>query len=512
MNISSDYAVQMRDISKSFGKIVALNKINIDIKKGTIHAILGENGAGKTTLMNILYGLLKKDSGEIFIKGEKIDIKNSQIAIKNGIGMVHQHFKLIKNFTVLQNIMLGCETTNKFGFLKNKSAHKKIAELSKKYNLDIKLDTKIEDISVGMQQRVEILKTLYRGADILIFDEPTAVLNPNETNDLIKTMQNLAKDGKTIIIITHKLKEIKKAASFCTIIRAGSIVDTLNVSKTPIEELAKKMIGQNLKINIAKKDHEFGDIIFEIDNLCIENKKTKNLNAVDKLSLKIRKGEIFGIAGVDGNGQKELVEAITNLITVKSGSIKINGNEIQNTNIKNVINNKVSTIYDDRHARGIILDMSVKENVILEKYKAKPFSKRGILKQKSIDKFTESLLNKYSVKPEKCSNSKIRNLSGGNQQKVVIGREISNNPDLLIAVQPTRGLDIGAIKYVHEILVEQRNKGKAILLISLDLDEILDLSDTISVIYNGKISNTFKQNEIDEKTLGVLMTGGKLNG
>ena len=512
MNIGSSYAVQMRDISKSFGKIVALNKINIDIKKGSIHAILGENGAGKTTLMNILYGLFKKDSGEIFIKGKKTNIKNSQTAIKNGIGMVHQHFKLINNFTVLQNIMLGCEITNHFGFLKIKSAGKKITELSKKYNLDIELDAKIEDISMGMQQRVEILKTLYRGADILIFDEPTAVLTPKETDELLKIMQNLSNDGKTIIIITHKLKEIKKAADFCTIIRTGTVIDTLDVKTTPIDELAKKMIGQNLNFNITKNDHEFGEVIFEIDNLCVENKKTRNLNAINKLSLKIRKGEIFGIAGVDGNGQKELIEAITNLTKVKSGSIKINGYEIQNTNIKNVINHKISTIHDDRHARGIILDMSVKENSILENYKLNPISKNGILNQKSIGKFTNSLLNKYSVKPMGCSNFKIRDLSGGNQQKVVIGREIANDPELLIAVQPTRGLDIGAIKYVHELLIEQRNKGKAVLLISLELDEILDISDTIAVIYNGEISNTFKQSEVDEKALGVLMAGGKING
>lgn len=511
MEIRSDYAVQMRNITKTFGKNKALDDVSIDIKRGAIHALLGENGAGKTTLMNILYGLYNSDAGEIYINGKLTNIKNPQAAIDAGIGMVHQHFKLIENFTVAQNIVLGCEISNAFGFLDVQKTNAEIVSISQKYGLNVDPNAKIENISVGMQQRVEILKVLYRGAELLILDEPTAVLTPQEITELIDIMHKLVSDGKTIIIITHKLKEIKSSSERCTIIRRGKYIDTLDVSEVSESELADKMIGRNVKLKVDKSHKNFGDVVFEIDDLVVENAKYKKLNAINNLSLKIRKGEILGIAGVDGNGQKELVEAITSLVKVKSGTIKINGTKIQNTSPKNVIQNKISTIHEDRQKRGLILEFSVAENAVIEKYKDKNFSNKGVLNKKSINTFAKFLIDKYDVRPENCEKSPIKALSGGNQQKVVIGREIANEPDLLIAVQPTRGLDVGAIEYIHKVLIEQRDKGKAILLISLELDEVLSLSDTIAVIYNGEILGTFAQNDADENTLGLLMAGGKNN-
>ena len=508
MKISSEYAVQMRNITKNFGACRALDDVSIDIKKGSIHAILGENGAGKTTLMNILYGLYRADAGEIYINGQKIDMKNPNIAIENKIGMVHQHFMLVENFTVAQNIILGKEVTAACGILDMKKAKEKIDVIVEKYGLKVDKDAKIEDISVGMQQRVEILKTLYRGADILILDEPTAVLTPQEIKDLIEIMQKLVADGKTIIIITHKLKEIKASSDMCTIIRRGKYIDTVSVNDVTHSELADKMVGRNVKLVVEKTPANPGNVIFEVKNVVVPSKVHKGINALKGLSLKIRSGEILGIAGVDGNGQKELVEVITCLRKVKSGKIKINGREIQNTKPRNVIKNKISTIHEDRQRRGLVLDFSVAENVILEKYNERPYSNGGLLNYRKINKFADDIISEYDVRPEDCNKMQIRGLSGGNQQKVIIGREIANNPDLLIAVQPTRGLDVGAIEYVHKILVEQRDKGKAVLLISLELDEVLSVADRIAVIYDGKIVGEFAQNEVNENTIGLLMAGG----
>ena len=508
MKISSEYAVQMRNITKNFGACRALDDVSIDIKKGSIHAILGENGAGKTTLMNILYGLYRADAGEIYINGQKIDMKNPNIAIENKIGMVHQHFMLVENFTVAQNIILGKEVVGACGILDMKKAKEKIDVTVEKYGLKVDKDAKIEDISVGMQQRVEILKTLYRGADILILDEPTAVLTPQEIKDLIEIMQKLVADGKTIIIITHKLKEIKASSDMCTIIRRGQYIDTVNVNDVTHSELADKMVGRNVKLVVEKTPANPGNVIFEVENVVVPSKVHKGINALKGLSLKIRSGEILGIAGVDGNGQKELVEVITCLCKVKSGKIKINGREIQNTKPRNVIKNKISTIHEDRQRRGLVLDFSVAENVILEKYNERPYSNGGLLNYREINKFADDIISEYDVRPEDCNKMQIRGLSGGNQQKVIIGREIANNPDLLIAVQPTRGLDVGAIEYVHKILVEQRDKGKAVLLISLELDEVLSVADRIAVIYDGKIVGEFAQNEVNENTIGLLMAGG----
>ncbi len=506
MEIHKDYAVQMRGITKMFGSFTALNNVDIDIKKGTIHAILGENGAGKSTLMNILYGLYQAEYGTIYINGKETNVKSPSIAIKNGIGMVHQHFMLVENFTVTQNIILGNEVTSGCGVLNMKKARKQLLEIVKKYGLEVDPDAKIEDISVGMQQRVEILKALYRGADTLILDEPTAVLTPQEINELIDIMHNLTKDGKTVIIITHKLKEIKAAASACTIIRRGQYIDTVDVANCHEDDLATMMVGKQVKLVVEKTKAEPKEVVFEINDLVVENER--KLDAVKGLNLKIRKGEIFGIAGIDGNGQKELVEAITCLVKTKSGSIKIQGKDIQNTSPANVIKNKISTIHEDRIKRGLVPNFTVAENVALENFKKAPYSKKGVMQHQAIEEITNQFIREYDVRPEDCANKLARGLSGGNQQKIIIAREVANEPELLIAVQPTRGLDVGAIEYVHKTLIRERDKGRAILLISLELDEVMNVADTIGVIYDGKIVDTFEQGSVDENTIGLLMAGG----
>ena len=396
--------------------------------------------------------------------------------------------------------------TNPFGLIRDKEARKKIEEIVQKYGLEVDPDAYVQDISVGMQQRIEILKALYRGAEILILDEPTAVLTPQEIQDLIKIMHNLTESGKTIIIITHKLKEIKASAKSCTIIRKGEYVDTVDVSEVSEEDLATKMVGHAVKLVVDKEEAKPKDIIFEIDNLTVKDER--GLPAVKNLSLKVRKGEIFGIAGIDGNGQKELVEAITCLTKSETGTIKINGEEIQNTSPANVIKHKVATIHEDRQKRGLVLDFTVKENMIIEKNNEAPFAKKGILNWKSIKAYTEQMIKDYDIRPEDCAEKQARGLSGGNQQKIIIAREISGDPDLLIAVQPTRGLDVGAIEYVHKALVRERDSGKAVLLISLELDEVMNVADTIGVIYDGSITKTFKQGEVNENTIGYLMAGG----
>lgn len=537
MKISKDYAVQMQGITKMFGSFCALDKVDIDVKKGSIHAILGENGAGKSTLMNVLYGLYQSEKGEIYLEGEKVNIKNPNVAILHGIGMVHQHFMLIDNFTVAQNIILGNEAADAsgsvkvkkeykgvggfvkkvgsgalkgLGFVDMQNARRQIKDIVKKYGLEVDTDAKIEDISVGMQQRVEILKALYRGADLLILDEPTAVLTPQEIQDLIKIMRNLVKDGKTIIIITHKLKEIKQSADVCTIIRRGEYIDTVAVKDMSEEELATKMVGHSVKLIVDKTKADPKEVVFEIKGLTVKNER--NLEAVKNLNIKIREGEIVGIAGIDGNGQKELVEAITCLTKTVKGKIIMNGTEIQNTTPKNVIDNKISTIHEDRQKRGLVMNFTVAENAIIENFNREPYSKNGFLNNNIMIEHTKKLIMDYDIRPDDCEEKLVRGLSGGNQQKVIIAREVSNEPDLLIAVQPTRGLDVGAIEYVHKTLIKERDKGKAILLISLELDEVMNVADTIAVIYNGTIVETFSQGTVDENTIGLLMAGGAKHG
>lgn len=506
----STKVIEMKGITKKFGDFVANDNIDLTVHKGEIHALLGENGAGKTTLMNILYGLYTQTSGDIFINGEKVDITNPNIAIQHGIGMVHQHFMLVDVFTVVENIILGSEITVKkgnwdTGRLDIRRAKKEVKELSEKFGLYVDPDAKIQDITVGMQQRVEILKALYRGADILILDEPTAVLTPQEIDELIDIMKKLTSQGKTVIIITHKLKEIKQSADYCTIIRRGKKIDTVKVSEVTEEELAEKMVGREVNFVVDKKEQEKGDVVLSLDNLVI--KDNRNLNAVKGLSLELHRGEILGIAGVDGNGQSELIEGITSLRPIESGKIMLKGEDVTNSSPQHIIHKGMCSIPADRQRRGLILDFTIGENFILEKHYKEPFAKKGKLQHEEISKYAKKLIEKFDVRPQD-ENHYVKALSGGNQQKVIIAREVSNDPDVLIAAQPTRGLDVGAIEFVHESLVEQRDRGKAVLLVSFELDEIMNLSDRIAVIYNGKIVSILDSKDADEKTLGYLMAGG----
>ena len=507
MEISPEYAVQMHGITKRFGTFTALSNVNLDVKKCSIHAILGENGAGKSTLMNVLYGLYQADEGEIYLNGEQVAINNPNDAIAHGIGMVHQHFMLVDNFTVTQNIVLGSEVTRGAGVLDMKKARENVQQIISQYGLEVDPDAKIEDISVGMQQRVEILKALYRGADILILDEPTAVLTPQEIERLIAIMRDLAASGKTIIVITHKLKEIKASSDTCTIIRRGQYVDEVRVADVNEEQLADMMVGHHVNLQVEKTPAQPGEAVFEIRDLHVKDER--GIETVKGLNLTVRKGEIVGLAGIDGNGQKELVEAITCLTKATGGKVLVHGEEIQNTTTRNVIDHKVSTIHEDRQKRGLVLPFTVAENAVLEKYRTPEFGARGVLDRAKMHEFTEQLIADYDIRPADCADKTAAGLSGGNQQKVIIAREVSNDPDVLIAVQPTRGLDVGAIEYVHKALVAERDRGTAILLISLELDEVMSVSDTISVIYDGRITGTFKQGEVDENRLGLLMAGGE---
>lgn len=497
--------VEMKGITKKFGDFTANDSIDLTVHRGEVHALLGENGAGKTTLMNVLYGLYRPTYGDIYIKGQKVDIVDPNVAIKRGIGMVHQHFMLVQPFTVTENIILGMETTNKMGYIDMDKAIKHVKDISEKYGLYVDPMAKIQDISVGMQQRVEILKALYRGAEILILDEPTAVLTPQEIDDLIEIIRNLTKTGKTIIIITHKLKEIKKAADYCTIIRRGKKIDTVEVDSTTELELASMMVGREVNFEVEKEDKEKGKSVLKIDNIVI--KDNRKLDAVKGLSLEVHAGEILGIAGIDGNGQSELIEGITGLRHVESGKVYVNGKDITNKTPREIIDSKVSTIPEDRQRRGLVLDFSLSENMILENYNKPPFAKNGILQYEEIRKYTIELIDKFDVRPRN-ENQKAGALSGGNQQKAIIAREVSNAPDLLIAAQPTRGLDVGAIEYVHRSLVKQRDRNKAVLLVSFELDEILNVSDRIAVIYEGKIVGVVDAKNVDENTLGLMMAGG----
>ncbi|MCL2592996.1 MAG: ABC transporter ATP-binding protein [Defluviitaleaceae bacterium] len=500
----------MKNIYKYFGDFCALDDVSLKVQKGTIHALLGENGAGKSTLMNILYGFYNSDGGEIFVNEEKVNIKNPSSAINLGIGMVHQHFMLVETLTVLQNIILGSEVTNRLGILNMKKARKEIMEISEKYGLAIDPDALISNISVGMQQRVEILKTLYRGADILILDEPTAVLTPQEISELINIMQNLIKDDKTIIIITHKLKEIKESSDFCTVIRRGKYIDTVEVKDVSEQGLASMMVGRDVNLHIDRGECDPKGIVFEVKGLTVAD--YRGLDKVKDFNIKVRSGEIVGIAGIEGNGQKELVEAIMCLAHTKAGNVLINGKEIQNTNPKNVLESGVSVIHEDRHKRGLILDYSVELNTVTQKFKKKPFSKKGILNFEEINNYAKKLIGQFDVRPDDCEKTPIRALSGGNQQKLIIARQVSEDFEIIIAVQPTRGLDVGAIEFVHKELVRQRNAGKAVLLISLELEEIMDLSDSIGVIYDGKIVNFFENDgKVSEQEIGLMMAGGGKN-
>lgn len=511
-------SIQMKNITKKFGDFVANDNINLTVHKGEVHALLGENGAGKSTLMNILYGLYTPTSGEIYINEELVNIENPSVAISKGIGMVHQHFMLIGTFTVAQNIILGSETTKFMGALDMNKAIKDVEEISKRYGLAIDPMAKVDDISVGMQQRVEILKALYRGADMLILDEPTAVLTPQEIDDLIKIIRNLTKEGKSVIIITHKLKEIKAIADHCTVIRRGKYIDTVKVDDVTEDDLATMMVGREVNFKVDKEEAQPQGTVLKINDLVV--KDSRKISAVDGLSLEVRAGEILGIAGIDGNGQSELVEALTGLRKCYSGSIIINGHEIVNNTPKQIFKKGIKNIPEDRHKRGLVLDFTVSENSILQNYKDSRFSKNSIINKDAMNEHAKSIISRFDVRPTDYT-QKTRALSGGNQQKIIIGREVmniersrkeTNEPQLLIATQPTRGLDVGAIEFVHKALVEQRDAGNAVLLVSLELDEVMNVSDRIAVMYEGKIVGIVDAKTTDENTLGLMMAGGAVDG
>jgi simple sugar transport system ATP-binding protein len=501
-----DYIVEMLNIRKEFPGVVACDNITLQLAKGEIHALLGENGAGKSTLMSILFGMYQPDKGNIRVRGEEVKITNPNIANDLGIGMVHQHFKLVQNFTVTENIILGMEETMGL-VVDTKKASKKIKELSEQYGLNVDPDALISEVSVGMQQRVEILKMLYRNAEVLIFDEPTAVLTPQEVQELLKIMKDLIAEGKSIILITHKLKEIKAVADRCTVIRRGKYVGTVDVKETSTEKMAEMMVGREVTFEIEKEEANPGISALEIKDLSVKN--NLGVLGLKNFSLDVKCGEIVGLAGVDGNGQGELVKALIGLVKPESGEILLRGKDISGLSIRERIENKVSHISDDRQKYGLVLEYSLEENLILKKYYKEPFSNKGILDYEEIEKYGETIIKDFDVRAGQQGKTQVRSMSGGNQQKLVVGREIDSNPDLLIAVQPTRGLDVGAIEYIHKRLIEQRDSGKAVLMVSLELDEVLGVSDRIAVINNGELIGIVNASETNEAEIGLMMTGIK---
>jgi general nucleoside transport system ATP-binding protein len=505
----NDVVVEMRGITKTFGPVVANDHIDLTVHAGEIHALLGENGAGKTTLMKALYGLLQPDEGEIYVKGRRVAMDNPNVAIAHGIGMVHQHFMLVQPFTVAENIVLGRETVRGPGLLDRKKAVADVQELSKRYGLLVDPNREIRDITVGMQQRVEILKALYRGAEILILDEPTAVLTPQEIEELGEIMESLTQERKTVIMITHKLKEIKMMADNCTIIRRGKHIDTVRVSETTESELASKMVGREIEFRVQKERQEPGEVALSIQDLVV--KDSRGIEAVRGFTLDVRKGEILALAGIDGNGQSELIEALNGIRRVESGRFLVSGKEVQNRTPREIFEAGMASIPEDRRRRGLVLDYTVAENMVLELYGKEPFSIRGVLNRQEIRAYAQRLIESFDIRPTD-ENYLVRELSGGNQQKVIIAREVSNDPEVLVASQPTRGLDVGAIEYVHRALVEQRDRGRAVLLVSLDLDEVLNVADRIAVIYEGRMVGLAAAHETDEHELGLMMAGGATDG
>ncbi|WP_270654933.1 ABC transporter ATP-binding protein [Streptococcus gordonii] len=504
--MTHENVIEMREITKIFGQFVANDKINLHLRRGEIHALLGENGAGKSTLMNMLAGLLEPTSGEIAVNGQVVKLDSPSKAASLGIGMVHQHFMLVEAFTVAENIILGSEIT-KNGVLDIKKAIQEIKELSEKYGLAVDPSAKIEDISVGAQQRVEILKTLYRGADILIFDEPTAVLTPAEIDELMIIMKNLVKEGKSIILITHKLDEIRAVSDRVTVIRRGKSIETVEIAGATNQDLAEMMVGRSVSFTTEKNPPQPKEIILSIKDLVVN--ENRGIPAVKNLSLDVRAGEIVGIAGIDGNGQSELIQAITGLRKVKSGTINIKGKDVVGLPPRKITEMKVSHVPEDRHRDGLVLDLTISENIALQTYYKEPLSKNGILNYTNIHNYARKLMDEFDVR---AANDYVpaSALSGGNQQKAIIAREVDRDPDLLIVSQPTRGLDVGAIEYIHKRLIGERDKGKAVLVVSFELDEILNLSDRIAVIHDGKIQGIVTPAETNKQELGILMAGGEL--
>ena len=501
-----EFVIEMRNITKSFGTFKANDQINLQVKKGEIHALLGENGAGKSTLMNVLSGLLEPTSGEILMSGEVINITSPTKANQLGIGMVHQHFMLVDAFTVTENIVLGNEPSQ-FGMLNRKEARAEILRVSEQYGLQVDPDAYVRDISVGMQQRVEILKTLYRGAEVLIFDEPTAVLTPQEIDELINIMHGLVKEGKSIILITHKLDEIKAVADRCTVIRRGKGIGTVDVADVSSQQLADMMVGREVSFKTDKKAANPQEVVLSVENIVV--KENHGSEDVKNLSLEVRAGEILGIAGIDGNGQSELIQALTGLRKVESGHIYLGGDEITNLRPRKITEAGVGHVPEDRHKYGLILEMTLAENIALQTYYQEPMSQMGVLNYGEINDHARDLIKEFDVRtvsevvPAKA-------LSGGNQQKAIIAREISRDPELLIVANPTRGLDVGAIEFIHKRIIEQRDNFKAVLLVSFELEEILNVSDRIAVLHDGEIVGIVNANETSEQELGLLMAGSSL--
>ncbi len=500
-----NYILDMQNITKIFPGVKANDNVNLSIKKGEIHALVGENGAGKTTLMNVLYGLYEPDGGQVFYEANKINLDGPQDAIKLGIGMVHQHFMLVDPLTVTENIVLGNEPRSGL-MLDQKTAKREVQEISNKYGLFVDPEAKIQDISVGMQQRVEIIKTLYRGAELLIFDEPTAVLTPQEIDELFEIFRSLKEQGKTIIFITHKLKEVKTISDRITVLRNGKSIDTVNTADVTKEDVAELMVGRQVLLEVEKTEAKPGDEIFSVQNLNV--KDNRNIPAVKDISLSVRKGEILGIAGVEGNGQSELVEAITGLRKIESGAIKLRGKDISKFNAREIKREKVAHIPEDRQKRGLIMDFDLKENMILGYHDLEPFSKNGIMQYENVAQNTEDLIEKYDIRGGGME-AQAKNLSGGNQQKLIVAREFSHDPEFLIASQPTRGVDVGSIEFIHKQIIDRRDNGAGVLLVSAELSEVLSLSDRIAVIFEGEIVDVLKASETNERELGTLMTGSK---
>lgn len=498
------YAVEMQNITKRFPGVVANEKVSLRVKHGEIHAILGENGAGKSTLMSMLFGLYEPDGGSIRIRGQKSLIHNPNDATKHGIGMVHQHFHLVQNFTVFENIILGVEKNNMFGVFEKKRTYAEIAAMSNAVGLKVNLDARIDSISVSMQQRVEILKMLYRKSDILIFDEPTAVLTPQEIDDLLAIMQLLAREGKSIIFITHKLKEILAVAHSCTVLRKGVSIGTVDVSKTSTKELAHMMIGRAVNVSIGKEPAHAQGVELELQDICFTD--DRGVEKLRRCNIRLCAGEILGIAGIEGNGQHEMSDIIIGLRAPTRGRVLLNGLDITNMDIRRRMAHGLACIPEDRHKFGIVPHFMLGENIVLADYYKSPFSLHGMLQPQAIHEHTDTLIKNFDIRCAEGWRTDTASMSGGNQQKAIIAREIFRTPKVLVAVQPTRGLDIGAIEYVHERILAERNRGAAVLLISYDLDEILNLTDSIAVLSKGRITERVPTHKTNEKQLGLAMT------
>ncbi|MBR6096055.1 MAG: ABC transporter ATP-binding protein [Oscillospiraceae bacterium] len=506
--MDAPYAIEMLGITKRFPGIIANDNITLQLRHGEIHALLGENGAGKSTLMSVLFGLYRPEEGVIKKDGVPVQINDPNDANALGIGMVHQHFKLVECFSVLDNIILGVEPT-KGGFLQKDAARKKVMQLSENYGLAVDPDALIEDITVGMQQRTEILKMLYRDNEILIFDEPTAVLTPQEIDELMVIMKNLAREGKSILFISHKLAEIMAVADRCTVLRKGKYIGTVETKSSSMEELSAMMVGRNVNFHVEKKPARPGETVLDIQHMSVASRQHKK-DAVHDVSLQVRRGEIVCIAGIDGNGQSEFVYGLSGLEPLKDGKIFLDGKDLSRSAIRQRSILGMSHIPEDRHKHGLVLDYSLEDNLVLQRYFEPEFTnKAGFLRRDNIRTYAERLIEDYDVRSGQGPVTAARSMSGGNQQKAIIAREIDKDPELLIAVQPTRGLDVGAIEFVHKKLVEQRDAGKAVLLISLELDEVMDVPDRILVMYEGEIVGELDPKKTTQEELGLYMAGAK---